>query len=116
MNGGWLEKGYYYYEGERPWVSAVQVPRRPSEDHVWDGAAWQDNVLGLYYYDKPNFVWAKKPDSELSAETIKARTLAENMVLIKFAKIILMEFDAIRASQPRPPAVVDFINKVKSYL
>jgi exoribonuclease II len=116
----WLEQGVHYWEGtEKPQALAIKVPPRPSARHVWDGSQWQDNTNGIYFYDKPNFRWALKSAEEIAAinaELTKKRVLEENLILVKFAKILLLELDAIRAGQVRPQAVKDFIDAVKEYL
>lgn len=116
----WLENGWHYWEGDpRPGANAIEVPQRLSENHVWDGVQWQDNAKGYYYYDNSNYIWVLKTSEAIvaiDAEIIKQQVLNENMVLIKFAKIIFLEINAIRQNQARPQEVTDFINRVKNYL
>lgn len=116
----WLEKGCHYWEGpEKPGAIAIEVPQRPTPQHVWDGIRWQDDSLGHYVYDKPNYCFVLRPQAEIdaiSAEIAKQQVIADNMVLLKFAGLMLMELNAIRAGKPRPQEVTDFIDKAKDYL
>lgn len=40
MPQGYIDKAGAYYESDGEFAD-LKVPRRPSEDHAWDGAAWQ---------------------------------------------------------------------------
>ena len=41
--GYYLENGWHYWEGDpRPEAkNVIEVPRRPSPDHQWNGTAWE---------------------------------------------------------------------------
>lgn len=39
---GYLDQQGTYYEGDRQGTDR-EVPQRPSQHHVWDGAAWAEN-------------------------------------------------------------------------
>ena len=40
--GYYLEDGWHYWEGDpRPEAkNVIEVPQRPSPDHIWDGKEW----------------------------------------------------------------------------
>jgi hypothetical protein len=83
------------------------------------------SVSVLLTDDQVGFGWSYKdglfspppgPTPEQIAAQQREAVLNENMELLKFARILLLELNAIRAGQPRPQAVTDFIEKVKDYL
>lgn len=98
--------------GVNPYV--LQPGQEQREIQIWDGwhkseVHWDELLQAVIPEPYP-------PSPEELAELEKQQVLAENMILIKFAKMVLLDLNAIRAGQPRPEAVIDFINKVKDYL
>ncbi len=82
--------------------------------HIPD-VAWQGWRKADIHWDETLQAIVPQPypltPAEAAAEKFRA-----TMVLEKFAKVLLLELDAIRAGEPRPQKVIDFINAVKDYL
>ena len=72
----YLEKGIYYWEGsERKGADAIEVPQRPSPNHVWDGSTWQDNSREQYEYDKANKRFNKKSQADIDAAEARLKAI-----------------------------------------
>jgi hypothetical protein len=73
-------------------------------------------------YRKADVYWNEKLKTivlgayPLSTEEAAKEKYLTTMVLEKFARVLLLELNAIRAGQARPQEVTDFIDAVKDYL
>ena len=78
----WLERGIHYWEGsERPEAIAIQVPPRPSADHIWDGTQWQDNSKYYWDFDAVNYCWFLRSPEEIAVIDAKLQKVEEDQVL-----------------------------------
>ncbi len=77
--------------------------------------AWQGWRKADIHWDEVLQAIVPQPYPLTPAEAA-AEKFRITMVLEKFAKVLLLELNAIRAGQPRPQEVIDFINAVKDYL
>ena len=98
----WLEDGWHYWEGDpRPEAkNVIEVPQRPSSDHIWNGTGW-----------------------EIPAETVVLRkeeaaesTLLSEARLIKILLTMMKAIEALAKNEPIPPECIALKKRIDELL
>jgi len=97
-----VNNGYHYWEGApKPLAPVViEVPRRPSPDHVWNGSAWEIPA---------EIVALRKEEAAESTLLTEAR-------LIKILLTMMKAIEALAKNEPIPPECIALKNRIDELL
>jgi len=100
--GYYLENGWHYWEGDpRPEAqNVIEVPKRPTPDHVWNGSAWE----------------VPAEIAALRKEEAAESTLLSEAKLIKILLIMMKAIEAIAKNEQIPAECIALKKRIDELL